>query len=98
MTTIQRINQLSAERSQLYGLAARERRGDPTVRGRTEQIGREIEALWSERRRQRVGRPEGIDRLIDRAYERVYGQGYDDTVAQHRVDATDEDEAAGVAA
>ena len=97
MTTMQRINELSAERSQLYRLADRYRRNDTAVRNRTQEIDHEIDALWAERRRERAGRHEGIDLYIDRAYQRIYGRDYDNVVAPQGVDAI-ENEEAGVAA
>ena len=97
MTTMERIHELSAERSRLYRLVDGDRRRDATVRSRTQDLDREIDALWVERRRERAGQHEGIDLFVDRAYQRIYGPDYDDVVAPHRVDAIEE-EKAGVAA
>lgn len=97
MTTMERINELSAERSRLYRLVDGDRRGDSAVRNRTQEIGREIDALWAERRQERAGQPEGIDLIIDRAYQRIYGPDYDNVVAPQGVDAI-QDLKTGVAA
>ncbi len=96
-TTMNRINQLSAERSKLYSLALNGRRGDPNVRQRIAETSRELEALWEQRRQERAGRREGIDLIVDRAYERLYGRGYDEAVAPLRP-GSPEDEAATLAA
>lgn len=94
-TTLDRINQLSAERSTLYRQATNGRSGDPTVRRRVQEINAQTEALWERRRVERAGRLEGIDQLIDREYQRLYGRDYEDAVAPVRVE---EDEAASLAA
>ncbi len=96
-TTIDRLNQLSAERSKLYRLASNGHRGDPDIRRRTDEITHELEILWERRRQERAGRLEGIDLLVARAYERLYGSDFDGAVAPLRVGST-EDEAATLAA
>jgi hypothetical protein len=96
-TTIDRINQLSAERSKLYRMARNGHLGNPDLRRRTDEITRELEILWERRRQERAGRREGIDLLVARAYERLYGSDFDDPVAPLRVGST-EDEAATLAA
>jgi hypothetical protein len=96
-TTIDQINRLSAERSQLYRQAGNGHRGDPDVRRRIESLTQDLGILWEQRRQERAGRREGIDLLVDRAYERLYGSDFDDAVAPPRVNAT-EDEALTVAA
>jgi hypothetical protein len=65
--TIDRINQLSEERLRLTCEATNGHRGDPAVLQRIAAISRELEALWEERRRERAGRREGIDQLVDNA-------------------------------
>lgn len=96
-TIMDRINQLSAERSTLYRLAANGHRADPNVRLRVAQVSRELDALWERRRQERAGRREGIDLLVDRAYERLYGPGFADAVAPPHV-SEGEDEALTLAA
>ncbi len=98
MTDIaERMNQLSEERSELYRQRGNGRRGDANVLRRIREVGRELDGLWDERRRERIGRLEGIDLLVDRAYARAYGENYDDAVAPPRV-AASEDAAAMLAA
>lgn len=92
-----RINQLSAERSELYRQRGNGRRRDANVLRRIQEVGHELDGLWGERRRERIGRLEGIDLLVDRAYTRAYGEDYDDAVAPPR-DAASEREAATLAA
>ena len=92
-----RINQLSAERAELYRQRGNGRRRDANVLRRIQEASRELDGLWDERRRERVGRLEGVDLLVDRVYARAYGEDYDDAVAPPRV-AASEDEAATLAA
>ena len=75
MQTIERINQLAGERARLFGQASNGRRGDPVVLVKISAIDQELERLWDQRRAERAGRTEGIDRLIDRQYEQMYGPG-----------------------
>ncbi len=96
-TTLERINSLSAERSTLYRLATNGRRGDPRVRQQIDQISAELESLWETRRRERAGRLDGIDLLVDRSYAQLYGGDYHEAVAPLRVDDGPE-EAATLAA
>ena len=84
--TAQRINELSTERSNLFRQAANGRRGDPAVRQRIALVSDELERLWDLRRQERAGRLEGIDRLIDSAYQRVYGADYEDAVSPPLLD------------
>ena len=79
-TTIERINELSAERGRLYRLAGNGRRGDVAVLRQVKELTQEIDRLWEERRAQRAGRREGIDLLVDRAYQDAYGRSYEETV------------------
>lgn len=67
------INRLSTERGTFYRLAANGHRGDRTVLRRIHETGQQLEELWELRRRERLGQREGIDLLIDRAYEATYG-------------------------
>ena len=98
MTDIaERMNQLSEERSELYRQRGNGRRRDANVLRRIQEVGRELDGLWDERRRERIGRLEGIDLLVDRAYARAYGEDYDDAVAPPRV-AASEDAVATLAA
>ena len=94
--TTQRINELSTERGNLYRLAANGRRGDAAVRQRIADVSVALEHLWEQRRRERAGRLEGIDRLIDSVYQRAYGPDYEDAVAPLRV--SDEEEMSAVIA
>lgn len=81
MTTLERINQLSAERTRLYRHAAAEEPACPRRVQRLHEVVRELEELWERRRRERAGRREGVDLLVDRAYARAYGEGYDDPIS-----------------
>ncbi len=81
MTTEDRINKLSEMRSELYRSAGNGRRGRSDVLQRIDEISREIETLWEKRRRERAGRREGIDGIVDRVYERTYGRNFDDVAA-----------------
>lgn len=96
-TTVDRINQLSTERATLFSLASNGHRGDPRVRQQIVQIGSDLESLWNVRRQERAGHREGIDLLVDRSYERLYGRDYDDVVAPPRV-GPEEERAAAIAA
>jgi hypothetical protein len=80
MTTMERINRLTEERARLYRLATNGRRGDPAARERIDEITRTLDELWAQRRQERIGRREGIDRLVDRVYEEIYGERYEDTI------------------
>ena len=80
-TTISRINELSSERSQLYIQAGNGGSGKASLRARIAAIDRELGALWDQRRRERAGHSEGIDRVIERSYEAIYGRGYEDVVS-----------------
>ncbi len=95
--TIDRINELSEERSRLFRLAGNGRRGDAEVLRRIQQISQELEHLWELRRQERAGRRDGIDLLVDRAYEAAYGSAYEDAVSPARV-AEPEGEKLAVAA
>ena len=96
-TTIDRINQLSAERATLFSLASNGHRGDPRVRQQIVQIGGELESLWNVRRQERAGHLEGIDLLVDRSYRQLYGRDYDDAVAPPLV-GPEEEHAVAIAA
>jgi len=97
-STIDRINQLSAERSRLFLQAGNGRRGDSKVLLRIHQISAELERLWDERRRERAGRRDGIDLLVDRAYQETYGRDFEDAVSPPAVSEADEGRTVAVAA
>ncbi len=79
--TMERINQLTAERAGLFSRASNGARGDRTTFLRIHELDRELATLWEQRRRERSNRPDDIDRLIDLHYARTYGRGYEDSVA-----------------
>ena len=96
-TTLDRITQLTAERSKLFSFASNGHRGVPRVRLQIAQIGSELESLWNVRRQERAGRLEGIDLLVDREYERLYGRNYEDAISPLRV-GSEEENAVAIAA
>jgi hypothetical protein len=75
--TLNRINKLCRERSELYRGNGRCRLRGSALRARVAAIDGELRMLWERRRRERVGRLEGIDLLIHRVYEGLYGPSYD---------------------
>ena len=81
MTTIDRINQLSSERTTLYARASNGRRGDRTILGRIHEIDAELQSLWEQRRQEKAHRRDGIDLLVDRAYAKVYGRDFENAVS-----------------
>ena len=87
--TMDRINHLSAERSRWYSLAANGQRGESVRRIR--EVSQELEVLWDRRRRKLAGHHDAIELLVDRAYERVYGAGFDDVVGPVRADEPEEE-------
>ena len=86
MTTIERIDKLSNERSRLYRIALESRRGDMELKQRVAKITGELDQLWDLRRRERVGRLDGIDLLVERSYARIYGDDFRDVVAPAAVE------------
>ena len=86
MTTIERIDQLSNERSRLYRVAIASRRGDVELKQRVADITGELDQLWDLRRRERVGQLDGIDLLVERSYARTYGEDFRDVVAPAAVE------------
>ncbi len=86
MTTIERIGQLSNERTRLYQIALASRRGDAELKQRAAEITGELDQLWDLRRRERVGQLDGIDLLVERSYARIYGDDYRDAVAPPAVE------------
>lgn len=74
---LNRINRLSAERTELYRRAGNGRLSGSALRRRIDELDGELEALWEQRRRERAGRLEGIDLLLHRAYESLYGKDFD---------------------
>jgi hypothetical protein len=97
-TTIDRINELSAEGSRLYREAGDGRRGDAALLRRIKEISLELERLWDLRRQERVGRREGIDLLVDASYEAAYGRDYEESVAPTPVAEPEDEKALAVAA
>jgi hypothetical protein len=89
--TMERINQLSAERASLYRQVSNGGRGKGELMARIKQIGAEIDALWEQRRVDRIGKREGIDLVIDRVYEHTYGKGYEDVAVPAAVSEADEE-------
>ena len=87
MTTIERIDQLSNERSRLYRIALDSRRGDRELKQRVAKITDELDQLWDLRRRERVGKLDSIDLLVERSYAQTYGTVYRDAVAPVAVEA-----------
>ncbi len=86
MTTIQRIDLLSDERSRLYRVALDSRRGDDGLKQRIREITAELDQLWDLRRRERVGQLDGIDLLVEKSYAEIYGDDYRDVVAPAAVE------------
>ena len=86
MTTIERIDKLSNERSRLYRIAKDSRRAKGTLKERVAQITGELDQLWDLRRRERIGRLDGIDLLVERSYAKIYGDDYRDVVAPPAVE------------
>jgi len=85
MRTIERINELAAERVRLFGKATNGQRGDQDLRVRISVIAAELERLWDQRRLEKAGRADGIDRLIDRQYEGLYGRDEAPRVTQQEL-------------
>ena len=81
MTTIDRINQLSSERTTLYAQASNGRRGNKTILRRIHEIDAELRPLWERRRQEKAHRRDGIDLLVDRAYAKVYGRDFENAVS-----------------
>ena len=86
MTTIERIDQLSNERSRIYRVATASRLGDVALKQRVGEITAELDQLWDLRRRERIGRLDGIDLLVERSYAQIYGDDYRDVVAPAAVE------------
>ena len=91
--TMERINQVSAEKAELFRLGSNGRRGDLELKQRIAQISREIETLWEQRRQERAGLREGIDLLIDLSYARAYGSDFENAVAPPSVGDAEEEAA-----
>lgn len=87
--TLERINQLSAERQHLYVEAGTGHTG----RGnRIGDLTRELDTLWELRRRERVGQADGIDLLVERSYAQLYGEDFAEVVSPPSVaDGEDKD-------
>ncbi len=86
VTTIERIDQLSQERSRLYRIALGAGRGDQELTQHIKEITAELDQLWDLRRRERVGQLEGIDLLVEQSYEQAYGKDFEDAVAPAKVE------------
>ncbi len=93
MTSLEHINQLTETRAELYKAQEGQRR-DPGFRSLIAKIGSELDALWNRRRQERAGHREGIDLLVERSYERAYGQGFDDVVSPIAVESQVDDDGA----
>lgn len=78
MEIMDRINQLTKERQELFRQASNGRRGDPGVMLRVKQLDQELERLWDLRRKERIGKLEGIDAVIDNVYRQTYGPRYEE--------------------
>ena len=91
--TMERINQVSAEKAELFRLGSNGRRRAPELKQRIVQINQEIESLWEQRRQERAGIREGIDLLVDRAYASVYGDDFENAVAPPSVGDAEEEAA-----
>lgn len=74
--TLERINELTSERAELFRKAGVGRSGDRTIMTRVHGIDSELEELWELRRRERIDSLEGIDLVIEREYERIYGKDF----------------------
>ena len=76
---LERIHTVPADRRGLYGLAGR---GAAHARNRLRiaEVSQELSKLWDDRRRERAGRLDGIDLLIDQQYQRIYGSTYEEVV------------------
>lgn len=79
--TINRINELSSERTRLYLQAGSRGRVIARSVARIQRVSRELEALWDQRRRERAGCLDGVDLIVHRAYEQAYGRHYEDTIS-----------------
>jgi len=74
--TLERINELTSERAELFRRAGVGRAGDRTIMTRVHELDSELEELWELRRRERIGTMEGIDLVVETEYERIYGKDY----------------------
>ena len=85
-TTIQRIDQLSDERSRLYRFVPDARKDKDDLKQHIREITSELDQLWDLRRRERVGQLDGIDLLIERSYAQIYGEDFRDVVSPAAVE------------
>lgn len=81
ISTMSRINRLTAKRAKLYSRASSGRKSGATLREQIRRISAELEQLWDLRRTERVGHLDGIDLLVERSYTKIYGSRYADAVA-----------------
>ena len=79
--TIDRINDLSGKRSRLYSAAGSGRATKSGVLQRIGALTSELDELWELRRAERAGRREGVDLLIERSYQQLYGRNVDDVIS-----------------
>lgn len=93
---MERINELASERSELFLQAANGSAG-MGARMRIRQITGELDALWTSRRDEKRAQRDPIDLLVDREYERVYGNGYEEVVRPSAV-ADEDDSVPSIAA
>lgn len=89
MTSLEHINKLTEERARLYRAQDGQRR-DPAFKSLIAKINGELDRLWNQRRQERAGQREGIDLLVERSYERVYGPGFEAAVAPVAVESDEE--------
>jgi hypothetical protein len=83
--TMERINQLSAERLRLFQQASNGHRGDPEVIVRLKLLDGELQRLWNIRRQERAGRVEGVDLLVETLYRQRYGENYEEVLSPSTV-------------
>jgi hypothetical protein len=76
--TMEEINSVSVERAELYRQATNGHRGDAAVLARIKQLDVRLSSLWERRRRERAGRRDGIDRMIERSYQITYGLNFEE--------------------
>lgn len=77
-TTLERINDLTEERRHLYSAASN---GKGSLQQRIGELSQKLDSLWDARRTERAGRKEGIDLMIERSYQQIYGENFADAVA-----------------
>ena len=93
---MEQINKLASERSELFQQAANGG-NSVTTRMRIRQVTEELDALWTSRRQEKSSQRDAIDLLVDRGYERIYGNNYEEVVRPSAV-ADEEESAPSIAA